>query len=99
MLVHGQVDVTQQSDAALLGEIAPLVTSLHDRAESVRRAELDRFASKLAALDPGQRAAVDALTKGVVAKLLHDPTVGLKEAAGTPKGERLAEALRDLFDL
>ena len=34
-----------------------------------------------------------------VAKLLHEPTVGLKDAAGTPKGERLAEALRDLFDL
>ena len=46
-----------------------------------------------------QRAAVEALTKGLVAKLLHEPTVRLKDAAGTPKGERLAEALRDLFDL
>ena len=34
-----------------------------------------------------------------MAKLLHDPTVGLKDAAGSPRGERLAEALRDLFDL
>ncbi|MDP9421216.1 MAG: hypothetical protein M3P53_13950, partial [Actinomycetota bacterium] len=35
----------------------------------------------------------------VVAKLLHQPTVRLKDAAGSLRGERLAEALRDLFDL
>jgi len=46
-----------------------------------------------------QADAVEALSHGIVAKLLHQPTVGLKDAAGTPKGERLAEALRDLFDL
>jgi hypothetical protein len=34
-----------------------------------------------------------------VAKLLHEPTVQLKDAAGTPKGERLSESLRELFDL
>jgi glutamyl-tRNA reductase len=34
-----------------------------------------------------------------VAKLLHEPTVVVKDAAGTPRGERLVEALRALFDL
>ena len=34
-----------------------------------------------------------------MAKVLHEPTVQLKDAAGTPQGERLAEALRDLFDI
>jgi glutamyl-tRNA reductase len=34
-----------------------------------------------------------------VGKLLHEPTVRMKDAAGTARGERLAEALRDLFDL
>jgi glutamyl-tRNA reductase len=80
-------------------EVAPLVGALHDRAETLRTAELDRFAAKLASLDPKQAEAVEALTRGIVAKLLHDPTVGLKDAAGSPRGERLAEALRDLFDL
>ncbi len=42
---------------------------------------------------------VDALTRAIVAKLLHDPTVALKEAAGSVRGERLVESLRDLFDL
>ncbi len=80
-------------------EVAPLVAGLHERAEAIRSAELDRFRGRLGELDAKQLDAVEALTKGIVAKLLHDPTVGLKDAAGTPRGERLAEALRDLFDL
>ena len=44
----------------------------------------------------GGLVSVEALTAGIVAKLLHDPTVELKDAAGSPRGERLAEALRDL---
>jgi glutamyl-tRNA reductase len=80
-------------------EVAPLVASLHDRAEAVRQAELDRFRSRLAGLDPKDRAAVEALTRGIVAKLLHEPTVGLKETAGTAAGERLSDAVRALFGL
>jgi glutamyl-tRNA reductase len=80
-------------------EVAPLVAALRSRAEDVRRAEIARVAGRLAELDERQRDAVEALTLGIVAKLLHEPTVGLKEAAGTPRGERLAESLRHLFDL
>ena len=80
-------------------QAAPLVSLLHERAEAIRRRELDRFAARLGSLDPVQRAAVDAVTKGLVAKLLHVPSVRLKEDAGTPQGERNAAAVRDLFDL
>jgi glutamyl-tRNA reductase len=80
-------------------EVAPLVAALREGGEDVRRAELERFRSRLGELDDRQLEAVEALTHGIVAKLLHQPTVGLKAAAGTPKGERLADALRDLFDL
>jgi glutamyl-tRNA reductase len=80
-------------------EVAPLVTELRERAESVRTGELDRFGRKLGVLDPEQAEVIDALTKAIVAKLLHDPTVALKDAAGSPRGERLADSLRDLFDL
>ena len=45
------------------------------------------------------REAVEALTKGLVAKLLHQPTVTLKDTAGSATGERLADATRQLFDL
>ncbi|MDQ6927527.1 MAG: glutamyl-tRNA reductase [Actinomycetota bacterium] len=80
-------------------QAAPTVTSLHQRAEEVRAAELARFEARLSALDPKQRQAVEALTRGIVAKLLHEPTVHLKDAAGSPQGERLSSALRELFDL
>ena len=80
-------------------EVAPLVTSLRDRAESVRQSELDRFRAKLDALDDDTRRAVDALTQGIVNKLLHEPTVRLKAAAGTARGELYSDALASLFDI
>jgi glutamyl-tRNA reductase len=80
-------------------QAAPLVSMLHERAESIRTAELERFAAKLSTLEPAQRATVEALTRGIVAKLLHQPSVRLKDDAGTPQGERNAAAVRDLFDL
>ena len=80
-------------------QAAPLVAQLHERAEAVRVAEVERLGKKLSSLDDDERSAVDALTKGIVAKLLHDLSVRLKDDAGTPRGERNAAAVRDLFDL
>jgi glutamyl-tRNA reductase len=72
---------------------------LHGLGEDVRRQELERFRAKLAQLDDDTRALVDAITQGVVNKLLHGPTVRVKDAAGTPRGDYYADALGTLFDL
>ncbi len=48
---------------------------------------------------PTTRAVIDALTQGIVNKLLHEPTVRVKDAAGTPRGDFYADALGALFDL
>ena len=80
-------------------EVAPLIAALRARADLLSTVVLDRHASRLADLSPAQRAAVESLLRGVVNKLLHEPTVRLKDAAGHARGDRLAEALRDLFDL
>ena len=80
-------------------QAAPLVAQLHEKADHVRLAELERFANRLASLEPAQREAVEAVTKGIVAKMLHQLSVRLKDDAGTPQGERNAAAVRDLFDL
>jgi glutamyl-tRNA reductase len=80
-------------------QAAPLVAQMHGAADRVRAGELDRFAGRLAGLDETQREAVEALTRSIVAKLLHEPSVRLKAQAGTPQGERNAAAMRDLFDL
>jgi len=50
-------------------------------------------------LPPAERDELDAMSRSLVAKLLHEPTIRLKEAGGTVRGERLAEAIRELFDL
>jgi glutamyl-tRNA reductase len=92
-------EVTRYFDDLAAREVAPLIADLRSRAESVRTAELDRFAARLADLDPKERVAVEALTRGIVNKLLHEPTVRLKESPGTPKADRLADALRTLFGL
>jgi glutamyl-tRNA reductase len=76
-------------------EVAPLVSSLLQKADAVAAAEV----AKQRGLTPDQQAAVEAATKAALAKVLHGPIVALKGAAGTPKGERLAEALRELHDL
>ncbi|MHB1488050.1 MAG: glutamyl-tRNA reductase, partial [Acidimicrobiales bacterium] len=78
---------------------APLVAALRDRAEEIRRGELERHRARLGELDDRQWQAVEALSRGILGKILHEPTVRLKEAAGSPRGERLGEALRTLFDL
>jgi glutamyl-tRNA reductase len=75
---------------------APLVAALHEHAESIRRGELDRVAGRLSS---EELAAVETVTRSLINKLLHEPTVRLKDAAGSPRGDRLADALRHLFDL
>ena len=78
---------------------APIIAALRARLESLREAELERRRAQLADLTEAEWEQVDAATRAVTAKLLHEPTVLLKETAGTPRGERLVEALRILFDL
>lgn len=92
-------EIARFEAAASAREVAPVIGSLHDHAEQLRAAELDRFGAKLAGLDPADREVVEALTRGLVAKLLHGPSVRLKDAAGTAQGDRLADSIRDLFDL
>jgi glutamyl-tRNA reductase len=76
-----------------------MVVALRERAEEVRQAELDRFRRRLEGLDDQQMDAVEALTRGIIGKLLHEPSVALKDAAGSPRGDRLIASLRELFAL
>ena len=96
-IVDGEVE--RYLAEASAREVAPLIAALRARADTLSTGELERHASRLADLTPAQRAAVESLLRGAVNKLLHEPTVRLKDAAGHARGDRLAEALRDLFDL
>lgn len=78
--------------------VEPTIAALRSRAEHIRVGETKRLGGRLADLDDRQRDAVDALTRGIVNTLLHDPTVRLKAEAH--RGDDLyAAALRELFDL
>lgn len=77
-------------------QAAPLISALRSHFDSIRRDELDRVAGRL---DEDARNALDVVTTQLLAKLLHEPSVRLRLEAGSPRGERLASAVTDLFNL
>ena len=79
--------------------VEPTISALRGRAEGIRQAELERLSGRLAGLDDREREAVDALTKGILNTLLHDPSVRLKARANAKDGDLYAATLRELFDL
>ncbi|GAA4486717.1 glutamyl-tRNA reductase [Rhodococcus olei] len=82
-----------------LAEVTPTVTALRQRAAEVVESELLRLESRLPGLDDPQRDEVARTVRRVVDKLLHAPTVRVKQLATTPGGDAYAAALRELFEL
>lgn len=105
---HGADDLREVEDL-ITGSVAdylagraaksavPTVTALRARAADVVASELARFDTKNRQLDPAVRAEVEQTVRRVVDKLLHAPTVRVKELS--TEGIAYAEALRELFDL
>ncbi|BBZ10660.1 glutamyl-tRNA reductase [Mycobacterium branderi] len=82
-----------------MAEVTPTVTALRQRAADVVEAELLRLENRLPGLDTDQRDEVARTVRRVVDKLLHAPTVRIKQLASAPGGDSYAEALRELFEL
>jgi glutamyl-tRNA reductase len=82
-----------------MAEVTPTVTALRRRAADVVEAELLRLDNRLPGLDAAQRDEVAKTVRRVVDKLLHAPTVRVKQLASAPGGDSYAEALRELFEL
>jgi glutamyl-tRNA reductase len=80
-------------------ELAPVIRALSSRGDRVVHAELDRWASRLAELTAEERDAVEAIARGVAAKLLHDPIVALKERNEPGTDRAHAKLLAELFGL
>jgi glutamyl-tRNA reductase len=113
--VEGRTEETDRAEAIVAYEaeqfrawqrsrdVVPAITSLRELAETIRAQELARAEPSLGALSPRERRAVESLTTQIVNKLLHLPTVRLKEAAAAPTGAvdgvHYAEAVRHLFGL
>lgn len=80
-------------------EVVPEIASLRAWAEEIRAAELARARGRLGRLSDAQQAAVESVTAQIVNKLLHLPTVRLKEAAAGADGGGYVAAVRHLFGL
>jgi glutamyl-tRNA reductase len=80
-------------------KLAPTIRALRARAEQVRQEQLAKASARLGDLDPRQRQAVEAVTRGLVNKLLHDPIVRGKALAAGANGELYASILRQLYAL
>jgi glutamyl-tRNA reductase len=91
-------EVARYRDASRARGAAPVIAALRARLEDARVAELERRRSHFDGSD-ADWAQIDEASRAALAKVLHEPTVVLKETAGTARGERLVEALRTLFDL
>jgi len=82
-----------------MAEVTPTVTALRRRAADVVETELLRLEHRLPGLDEAQRDEVGRAVRRVVDKLLHAPTVRIKQLAAAPGGDTYAQALRELFEL
>jgi glutamyl-tRNA reductase len=80
-------------------EVVPTIVSLQDHLETIRQAEIDRVRGRLGPLSPEQELAVDALTRGIVNKIMHTPISTLKTAARESEATTIIEVVRRLFNL
>ena len=79
--------------------VVPTIVSLQDQFETIRQAELDRVRGRLGKLTSEQELAIEALSRGIVNKILHTPIRSLKNAAASPEITTLIDSFRKLFDL
>ncbi|MGB9486556.1 MAG: glutamyl-tRNA reductase [Terriglobia bacterium] len=80
-------------------DLVPTIVALEDRLNAIREGEVERYNSRLGNLTPEQRQAVDALTRGIMNKILHGPITELKNGAGQPEQAALVRLVRKIFGL
>ena len=79
-------------------DVVPILVELRRRADEIRKAEIEKARRRLGPLTPEQESALEAATSAIVNKLLHTPTVQLKELAGNGHAEHVG-LIRKLFGL
>jgi glutamyl-tRNA reductase len=79
--------------------LKPTIISLQDQFETIRQAELDRIRGRLGQLTPEQEMAIEALSRGIVNKILHTPIRSLKNAAAGPEITTLIDSFHKIFAL
>ena len=80
-------------------DVVPTIVSLQEHLETVRQAEIDRVRGRLGTLSPEQELAVEALSRGIINKIMHTPITTLKTAAKEPESTTVIELVRKIFNL
>ena len=80
-------------------DVVPTIVSLQEHLETIRQAEIDRVRGHLGSLSTEQEMAVEALTRGIVNKIMHTPISTLKTAARDPESTTVVDLVRRLFNL
>src|SRR5262249_14111336 len=80
-------------------DVVPTIVSLQDHLETIRQAEIDRVRGRLGAISPEQELAVEALTRGIINKIMHTPISTLKTVARESESTTVVELVRRLFNL
>jgi glutamyl-tRNA reductase len=96
-IVNGEVERFQARLQTL--DVVPTIVSLQDHLETIRQAEIDRVRGRMGALTPDQELAVDALTRGIINKIMHTPITTLKTAARESEATTVIDLVRRLFNL
>jgi glutamyl-tRNA reductase len=80
-------------------DVVPTIVSLQDHLETIRQAEIDRVRGRMGPLTPDQEMAVEALTRGIINKVMHTPITTLKTAAREAEATTVIDVVRRLFNL
>jgi glutamyl-tRNA reductase len=80
-------------------DVVPTIVSLQDHLETIRQAEIDRVRSRMGTLTSEQEMAVEALTRGIINKVMHTPITTLKSAARESEATTVIDVVRRLFNL
>ena len=80
-------------------DVVPTIVSLQEQLETIRQAEIDRVRGRLGELNPDQELAVEAMTRGIINKIMHAPMRTLKTAASDPESTTIIDIVRRLFNL
>lgn len=92
-------EVRKFEERAQTADVVPTIVSLQQHLETLRQAELDRVRGRLGNLSPEQEMAVEALTRGIINKIMHTPITTLKSAARDPESTTVVDVVRKLFNL
>jgi glutamyl-tRNA reductase len=80
-------------------DVVPTIVSLQDHLETIRQAEIDSVRGRMGQLTPEQEIAIEALTRGIINKVMHTPITTLKTAAKESEATTVVDVVRRLFNL